>query len=129
MDRIPWLRKISLEAYTNLLSVHSDLNILVMEYLLIEGYQAAALNFAKEANIKLQVDWTSMHDRIHIRNDIHMGNIQSAIERINVLHPEVSSIITPFAFAHCFPVPLLQGLNTVSMHHSQTFGLMMSIYL
>ena len=69
-----------------------------MEYLLIEGYEAAAVNFAKEANIKLQVDWTSMHDRNNIRDDIHLGNIQSAIERINVLHPEVSSNNTHSAF-------------------------------
>lgn len=61
-----------------------------MNYLINEGYQAAALNFAKEANLTPQVDWASMDERLQIRNDIHRGNIQSAIERINVLHPEVS---------------------------------------
>jgi hypothetical protein len=67
----------------------SDLNALVMNYLINEGYQAAALNFAKEANITPQVDLSSMDERIKIRNDIHLGNIQSAIERINGLHPEI----------------------------------------
>jgi hypothetical protein len=64
-----------------------------MNYLINEGYQAAALNFAKEANITPQVDLSSMDERIKIRNDIHLGNIQSAIERINGLHPEVSRSI------------------------------------
>ena len=63
-----------------------------MNYLINEGYQAAALNFAKEANIEPQVDWPAMDERNNIRNDIHAGDIQSAIERINTLHPEVSTI-------------------------------------
>ncbi|KAI5804964.1 CTLH/CRA C-terminal to lish motif domain-containing protein [Geopyxis carbonaria] len=60
-----------------------------MNYLINEGYQAAALNFAKEANLTPQVDWATMDERLRIRNEIHRGNIQSAIERINVLHPEI----------------------------------------
>lgn len=68
----------------------SDINHLVMNYLINEGYQAAALNFSKEAGIQPQVDWNSMDERIHIRDDIHKGNIQSAIERINALYPQVS---------------------------------------
>lgn len=63
-----------------------------MNYLINEGYQAAASNFAKEANINPQVDWPAMDERINIRNDIYTGEIQSAIERINILHPEVSTI-------------------------------------
>lgn len=65
----------------------TDLNHLVMNYLINEGYQKAALNFAKEAGISL--DFPAMDERIKIRNDIHSGNIQSAIERINCLHPEL----------------------------------------
>ena len=85
-----------------------------MEYLIIEGYQAAALNFAKEANIKLQVDWTSMNDRIRIRNDIHLGSIQSAIERINILHPEVSFTTTiSFFFLPCPSLPPVAMIKSV----------------
>jgi hypothetical protein len=70
----------------------SDLNHLVMNYLINEGYQKAAVNFAKEAGIAPHVDFPAMDERIKIRNDIHSGNIQSAIERINFLHPEVSRL-------------------------------------
>ncbi|TGZ85448.1 hypothetical protein EX30DRAFT_314502 [Ascodesmis nigricans] len=67
----------------------SDLNALVMNYLINEGYQAAALNFSKEANISPQVSWSLMDERIQIRENIHKGNIQLAIERINELHPDI----------------------------------------
>ena len=78
-----------------------------MNYLINEGYQAAALNFAKEANITPQVDLSSMDERIKIRNDIHLGNIQSAIERINGLHPEVSGRPIVFLCAKHLRTPLL----------------------
>lgn len=67
----------------------SELNALIMNYFINEGYQAAAQKFAKEANIDPRDDWSSMEERIKIRSDIHAGNIQSAIERINILHPQI----------------------------------------
>ena len=82
---------------------NSDLNHLVMNYLINEGYQKAASNFAKEAGLSPQVDLPAMDERIKIRNDIHCGNIQSAIERINELHPEVSHINSITAFHHPLP--------------------------
>jgi hypothetical protein len=81
-----------------------------MNYLINEGYQKAAFNFAKEAGIQPQVDMPAMDERINIRNDIHCGNIQSAIERINCLHPEVSNPRILFSSAFLPRVPL-QGLN------------------
>ncbi|KAF8248725.1 hypothetical protein K440DRAFT_624179 [Wilcoxina mikolae CBS 423.85] len=63
-----------------------------MNYFIKEGYQGAATNFVKEANINSHVDWVAMTERINIRNDIYMGNIQSAIERINKLQPEILDI-------------------------------------
>lgn len=69
----------------------SDLNTLVMNYLIIEGYQSAAVKFAQEANIVPQVDLESIEERVEIRNAIQCGDIQAAIERINELNPEVVS--------------------------------------
>lgn len=69
-----------------------DLNTLVMNYLIIEGYKSAAVNFAQEANMSHQVDLDSIQERVDIRHAIHHGDIQTAIERINELHPEVSGI-------------------------------------
>ncbi len=60
-----------------------------MNYLIIEGYQSAAIKFAQEANISPSIDLDSINDRIAIRNAIYRGDIQGAIEHINELNPEV----------------------------------------
>lgn len=63
-----------------------------MNYLIIEGYKSAAVKFAQEANISSQVDFESIQERVEIRNAIHRGDIQAAVERINELYPEVSFV-------------------------------------
>ena len=68
----------------------SDLNNLVMNYLIIEGYESAALKFAQEANITPQYHFYDIKDRVQIRSAIHSGDIDTAIQRINDLCPEVS---------------------------------------
>ena len=68
----------------------SDLNNLVMNYLIIEGYESAALKFAQEANITPQYQFYDIQDRVQIRSAIHSGDIDTAIQSINDLYPEVS---------------------------------------
>ena len=65
------------------------INSLVMDYLVSEGYPSAAQNFAQEANIQPRVDAESIQERVEIRNAIHGGDIQTAIEKINELNPQV----------------------------------------
>jgi len=69
----------------------SDLNSVIMDYLISEGYPSAAQKFALEANIQPQVDVESIRERVEIRNAIYGGDIRSAIEKINELNPQVSS--------------------------------------
>ena len=87
----PWDGIFKLDQVTNHRSGR-DLNTLVMNYLIIEGYKSAAVNFAQEANMSAQVDLDSIQERVDIRRAIHHGDIQTAIERINELHPEVGGI-------------------------------------
>ncbi|KAF8475701.1 CTLH/CRA C-terminal to lish motif domain-containing protein [Kalaharituber pfeilii] len=60
-----------------------------MNYLIIEGYEAAASKFAQEANLSPQLQFYGIQERVQIRNAIHSGDIQTAIERINELYPEI----------------------------------------
>lgn len=57
----------------------------------MEGYPNAAAKFSKEANLQPQQDISSIRARQEIQNCIHSGNIQSAIETLNDLDPEVSN--------------------------------------
>jgi len=67
----------------------SDINFVIMDYLINEGYPSAAQKFAKEANIQPSADAEAIQQRVGIRNAIHAGDIQLAIERINELNPQV----------------------------------------
>lgn len=66
-----------------------DINYVIMDYLIREGYPSAAQKFALEANIQPTIDLESIQERVEIRNAIYGGDIQSAIERINELNPQV----------------------------------------
>ncbi|KAF2396679.1 hypothetical protein EJ06DRAFT_533943 [Trichodelitschia bisporula] len=66
-----------------------DINAVIMDYLIKEGYPNSARKFAVEANVKPAPDEESMQARVEIRNAINAGNIQTAIERINELNPEI----------------------------------------
>jgi glucose-induced degradation protein 8 len=67
----------------------SDINNLIMDYLITEGYPSAAQKFAIEANIPPNTDFESINERVEIRNSIHRGDLQTAIEKINELNPQV----------------------------------------
>jgi len=76
--------------------MNRDINNLIMDYLISEGYPSAAKRFAFEANIQPQVDSESITERVEIRNLIYAGDIQSAIEKINDLNPQVSLLLCSF---------------------------------
>ena len=62
-----------------------------MNYLVNEGYPLAARKFALEANLQHGEDLESINERVEIRDAIHRGDIQMAIEKINELNPQVSA--------------------------------------
>ena len=66
-----------------------DLNKLVMNYLIIQGYKDAAEKFSKECNLPPDVDLSSIEDRMSIRTAVESGKVDEAIEKVNDLDPEV----------------------------------------
>ncbi|KAG0028073.1 hypothetical protein BGZ81_005027 [Podila clonocystis] len=66
-----------------------DLNKLIMNYLIIEGYKDAAEKFSQESGAKPPVNLESIQDRMIVRTAIQRGNIEEAIERVNDLNPEI----------------------------------------
>lgn len=71
-----------------------------MDYLIFEGYQTAASAFANEANIEPSGDGNLLEERLRIRDAIFRGDLQGAIEEINDIDPEVSTL--PIFFAQHF---------------------------
>eukprot|EP01080_Neovahlkampfia_damariscottae_P011325 gene11325-4137_t len=66
-----------------------ELDKIVMNYLVVEGYQEAAEMFQQESNTPTEIDLNSITERVSIRNSIQNGNIEEAIEKVNDLNPEI----------------------------------------
>ncbi|KAI9662673.1 MAG: hypothetical protein M1831_002716 [Alyxoria varia] len=68
----------------------ADLNFVIMDYLINEGYPKAAEKFATEANLRSWPgDSENLNTRVQIRNAVLSGNIQSAIQLIKSSFPRV----------------------------------------
>lgn len=66
-----------------------DVNNLIMDYLINEGYPSAAEKFAMEANIEQPRDESNILLRVQIRDAIHRGDLERAIELIGEASPQV----------------------------------------
>jgi len=84
MTREEWLQKLE----TN--HIHrSDMNHLIMNYLVTEGFKEAAEKFEVEAGLQASVDLDTLDDRIQIRDHIQSGRINEATTLVNKLMPEL----------------------------------------
>ncbi|XP_078092690.1 glucose-induced degradation protein 8 homolog [Mustelus asterias] len=79
-----WMEKLN-----NLHIQRADMNRLIMNYLVTEGFKEAAEKFRVESGIEPSVDLDTLDERIKIREVILNGQIQEAIALINSLHPEL----------------------------------------
>ncbi|CAL8469376.1 g8917 [Coccomyxa elongata] len=66
-----------------------DMNRLVMNFLVTEGYVEAAQTFEKESGTQPGIDLGAITDRMEIRKAVQSGNVEEAIERVNDLNPEI----------------------------------------
>eukprot|EP00238_Polyblepharides_amylifera_P001800 CAMPEP_0196573624 /NCGR_PEP_ID=MMETSP1081-20130531/3498_1 /TAXON_ID=36882 /ORGANISM="Pyramimonas amylifera, Strain CCMP720" /LENGTH=230 /DNA_ID=CAMNT_0041891399 /DNA_START=108 /DNA_END=800 /DNA_ORIENTATION=- len=75
-----------------LASVHirkEDMNKLVMNFLVTEGYVEAAELFQLESGTEIGVELSSIVDRTAIRKAVQSGQVEDAIEKVNDLNPEI----------------------------------------
>jgi len=71
-------------------NVNSEINTVVMNFLVQQGYPDAAARFAEEANIAMNAENSLMEERVRIKNAIYRGDLQTAIEEINEIDVMVS---------------------------------------
>ncbi|ODQ64559.1 hypothetical protein NADFUDRAFT_47217 [Nadsonia fulvescens var. elongata DSM 6958] len=67
----------------------SHLNDLIMNFLIIEGYQSTAETFSRETNMVPIIALNTIDNRMRIKKLILKGKIQESIELINDIHPEL----------------------------------------
>lgn len=68
----------------------SDINSVIMDYLVSEGYPAAAEKFAQETNLCAPSDIEGIRERVRIRTAIYKGDISEAVNLVNEADAEVS---------------------------------------
>jgi len=77
----------------------SDLNALVLDYLLVEGFSDAAISFAKETGLSVDIDTQAIRQRMIIKEAVEDGRVEDAVRSVNELDPEVCyrffSLYTP----------------------------------
>ena len=69
------------------------MDALVFDYLLIEGFSEAAVEFARETGLAADVDHAMIQERVEIREAVEEGRVEEAVRRVNELDPEVSEIV------------------------------------
>lgn len=78
-----------MEALDHLHISRLEMNKLVMDYLVTEGFKEAAEKFKVESGIDIELPLSSLDERLVIREAIQNGRIQEAIALINKLNPEI----------------------------------------
>ncbi|XP_064476589.1 glucose-induced degradation protein 8 homolog [Ornithodoros turicata] len=78
-----------LERLENVHIQRADLNRLIMNYLVTEGFKEAAEKFRLESGAPCSVDLDSLDERIRIRDHIQQGRMLEAIALLNNLRPEL----------------------------------------
>ncbi|KAL9618611.1 MAG: hypothetical protein Q9160_006722 [Pyrenula sp. 1 TL-2023] len=91
----------------------TDINNLIMDYLITEGYPSAARKFALEANIQPKTGLETVEERVEIRESIHRGDLQTAIEKINELNPQLLDTDTSLHFS-LLRLQLIELIRTAS---------------
>ncbi|RLN41449.1 hypothetical protein C2845_PM01G08500 [Panicum miliaceum] len=66
-----------------------DMNRLVMNFLVTEGFVDAADKFRIESGTQPEIDLATITDRMEVKKAVQSGNVQEAIEKINDLNPTI----------------------------------------
>ncbi|KAF5474339.1 hypothetical protein F2P56_006247 [Juglans regia] len=76
-----------------------DVNKLVMNFLVTEGFGDAAEKFRCESGTAPDIDLATITDRMAVKKAVQCGNVEDAIEKVNDLNPEILDT-NPHLFFH-----------------------------
>lgn len=99
----------------------SDMNTLVMDYLVTEGYKDAAQVFMDEAGVQSPINLESMSDRIKIREAMDLGNIDLVTQMINDFDPELLDM-KPTLYFHLQQQKLIELIRSKNIEEALLFA-------
>ncbi|GAQ80360.1 hypothetical protein KFL_000520320 [Klebsormidium nitens] len=98
-----------------------DMNKLVMNYLVTEGYVDAAEKFQLESGVKPEIDLSTITDRMTVRKAVQSGNVEDALEKVNDLNPEILDT-NPQLFFHLQQQRLIELIRSGKVEEALEFA-------
>ncbi|OVA20225.1 LisH dimerization motif [Macleaya cordata] len=98
-----------------------DMNQLVMNFLVTEGYVEAAERFKMESGTEPEIDLTTITDRMAVKKAVQCGNVEDAIEKVNDLNPEILDT-NPQLFFHLQQQRLIELIRNGKVEEALEFA-------
>ncbi|KAH8511933.1 hypothetical protein Peur_053510 [Populus x canadensis] len=98
-----------------------DMNKLVMNFLVTEGYVDAAEKFQMESGAEPDIDLATITDRMAAKKAVQCGNVEDAIEKVNDLNPEILDT-NPQLFFHLQQQRLIELIRNGKVNEALQFA-------
>jgi len=98
-----------------------DMNKLIMNFLVTEGYVDAAEKFQLESGTEPDTDLGTITDRVAVRKALQNGNVEDAIEKVNDLNPEILDM-NPQLFFHLQQQRLIELIRNGKLEEALEFA-------
>ncbi|WFD31725.1 hypothetical protein MSPP1_002764 [Malassezia sp. CBS 17886] len=98
-----------------------DLDRLVMDFFMVEGYQEAAEALRRESGLCTHLDLDSMRFRMAIRDALHRGDVVAAMEQVNELNPEILDT-SPLLFFRLQQLRMIELLRSGELDEALAFA-------
>ncbi|KAG5246908.1 protein GID [Salix suchowensis] len=98
-----------------------DMNKLVMNFLVTEGYVDAAEKFQMESGAEPDIDLATVTDRMAVKKAVQCGNVEDAIEKVNDLNPEILDT-NPQLFFHLQQQRLIELIRNGKVNEALQFA-------
>ncbi|XP_037048210.1 glucose-induced degradation protein 8 homolog [Bradysia coprophila] len=99
----------------------ADMNKLIMNYLVTEGFKEAAEKFQSEAGVEPTVELNTLDNRILIRDAVQSGRVQEATHLVNQLHPELLDN-DRYLYFHLQQLHLIELIRAGKIEDALTFA-------
>ncbi|XP_052183119.1 protein GID8 homolog isoform X2 [Diospyros lotus] len=98
-----------------------DMNKLVMNFLVTEGYADCAEKFRMESGTELDTDIATVRDRMAVKKAVESGNVEFAIQKVNDLHPKILDA-NPKLFFHLQQQRLIELIRDGNLEEALKFA-------
>ncbi|XP_026410788.1 protein GID8 homolog isoform X1 [Papaver somniferum] len=116
ITRVDWEKKLN-----DVKIRKEDMNKLVMNFLVTEGFVEAAEKFKMESGTEPDIDLATITDRMAVKKAVQCGNVDDALEKVNDLNPEILDT-NPQLFFHLQQQRLIELIRNGKVEEALEFA-------